>query len=138
MAEEKQNADFVALKHMTKTTATFIIADREFTMKPLVISKVRDLISLMESSGSELQEFKNMKDVSKFLIDKIVALFPILFNQEIDQKFADDNISLPLCREILDTLTKINRMEDIIPFFVEKMKGKVIVKIREDEIAKTN
>lgn len=121
MPEQKID-DFVAFKTFTKKGVEFDIGGKPFIMKPLVPKKLKILFQLMEESGKEMTQFKDAKNIIEFLIDKIVVIFPILFDAEINQDFADENISIPLCMEIWENFVKLNRLEGLLPFFQKLIK----------------
>ncbi len=126
---EKKPDDFMAMKSFTKAEVKFEIGNQQFTMKPLVPKKLRVLIELIEKSGTGLEGFTEFKDMVTFVLDKIVDIFPIIFDAKINQTFADENISVPLCMEIWEQFVKLNRLESILPFF-----SKIIKITKEDKV----
>lgn len=134
MAEQKAN-ETMALEKFTKKEAIFVIADKKFTMKPLVPKKLRILINAIEDSGKELKSFMELNNIIDFVLAKTNVFFPIVFNDDITQEFADENISIPLCLEIWETFVAINRLEGILPFLKQalKLKQKEGVNIKENQ-----
>jgi len=134
MAEKKLD-DLRALKHFTKVEARFEIGGKTFSMKPLVPKKIKKLIQLVDASGKEVGEFKEMEKLLEFVLDRIVQFFPVIFDAEISQEFADENLSLPICMEIGETIVKLNRLEGILPFFkkIIKVTQEVEVPIKESK-----
>jgi len=120
MVEKLDN--FVALKSFTKSELKFIIGDREFSMKPLSPNKLRIIVELVETGGKSLSGVTNFNDILKLVLDKIIVIFPVIFNEKIDQEFIDNHFSIPLCVEIWEQLVKLNMIEGIIPFLKEALK----------------
>lgn len=124
MVEKEVKLDnYVALKSFTKSELLFEIGDRKFKMKPLVPKKLRELIDLLEKEGKSFSELKGgFKDIVYFGIDKIIDVFKLIFDEDIDKDFVDSYISVPLCYEIWENFVKLNRLEKFIPFFQQAIR----------------
>ena len=113
---EQKLDDYLALKILTKAEATFIIGDKEFTLKPLVPKKLRMLLELYDGLQLSFSDLKNVKNFVSLLNDKLSVIGSLIFDAEISQDFVDNNFTYPLGVEIWETFLKLNRLENIIPF----------------------
>ena len=124
--------NFVALKVFTKQKATFVVGEKEFTMKPLTPKKLSKMVELMESSGKSFSEVIEFKEAVDFGLTKVIELFALIFDATIDQAFADEHITVPLCYEIWEHFVKLNRLEALLPFFQQAIRLTLSKAVKKD------